>query len=332
MKAFHGCGHDGSFEKLRILKCRPNKSTFARGCRTRARGLACHRRPTPVAHKTGIAGLHSHNFCMTSSLRHTLDFLLYQWLEAETLQQRSRFPTIRVRPSMPCSTPPNASPARSTRRSTGWSIWKSLAPETELDGIAARELPQATYEARRAYAESGLLSAAQDYDIGGMQLPYGRGCGEQLFAAASISIGSNLLTSGNANLLMVHGTDLQKQVFALNEFNGAGQAPCALSEPQAGSPSRMWPRAPCRMVRALRPIRWARATASGGNKMWISSGDHELTENIVHLVLAKIPGPDGKPIPGVKGISAVHRAQEAGGHRRPSDRRAQRRGAGGLNH
>ncbi|MFX7010055.1 acyl-CoA dehydrogenase, partial [Acinetobacter baumannii] len=34
-----------------------------------------------------------------------------------------------------------------------------------------------------------------------------------------------------------------------------------------------------------------------------SAGDHELTENIVHLVLAKIPGPDGKPVPGVKGIS-----------------------------
>jgi butyryl-CoA dehydrogenase len=40
-----------------------------------------------------------------------------------------------------------------------------------------------------------------------------------------------------------------------------------------------------------------------GNKMWISSGEHEMTENIVHLVLAKIPGADGKPLPGVKGIS-----------------------------
>jgi alkylation response protein AidB-like acyl-CoA dehydrogenase len=40
-----------------------------------------------------------------------------------------------------------------------------------------------------------------------------------------------------------------------------------------------------------------------GNKMWISAGEHELTENIVHLVLAKIPGPDGKLVPGTKGIS-----------------------------
>ncbi|KAI1691947.1 3-methylmercaptopropionyl-CoA dehydrogenase [Ditylenchus destructor] len=37
--------------------------------------------------------------------------------------------------------------------------------------------------------------------------------------------------------------------------------------------------------------------------MWISGGEHEITENIVHLVLAKIPGPDGKPLPGTKGIS-----------------------------
>src|SRR5574341_852448 len=40
-----------------------------------------------------------------------------------------------------------------------------------------------------------------------------------------------------------------------------------------------------------------------GTKMWISGGEHELTENIIHLVLAKIPGPDGKLPPGVKGIS-----------------------------
>ena len=40
-----------------------------------------------------------------------------------------------------------------------------------------------------------------------------------------------------------------------------------------------------------------------GNKMWISNGEHELTENIVHLVLAKIPGADGKLVPGTQGIS-----------------------------
>jgi butyryl-CoA dehydrogenase len=92
-------------------------------------------------------------------------------------------------------------------------------------------------------------------------------------------------------------------VFAANEFNGRWTGTMCLSEPQAGS--------------SLSDIA-TRAEADGddfesdplgpryrlrGHKMWISAGDHELTENIVHLVLAKIPGPDGRPVPGVKGIS-----------------------------
>jgi butyryl-CoA dehydrogenase len=120
---------------------------------------------------------------------------------------------------------------------------------------------------------------------------------------ASVSIGSGMLTSGNANLLMVHGTDLQKQVFAANEFNGRFSGTMCLSEPQAGS--------------SLSDVT-TRATPDGadfesdalgaryrlkGNKMWISSGEHELSENILHLVLAKIPDAKGQLVPGVRGIS-----------------------------
>jgi alkylation response protein AidB-like acyl-CoA dehydrogenase len=66
----------------------------------------------------------------------------------------------------------------------------------------------------------------------------------------------------------------------------------ALTEPQAGSSAcRTSPPAPSRSRTA--------ATASSGNKIFISGGDHELRENIVHLVLARIPGAP----PGVKGIS-----------------------------
>ncbi|RKH84096.1 acyl-CoA dehydrogenase, partial [Corallococcus praedator] len=149
-------------------------------------------------------------------------------------------------------------------------------------------LPQATHEARRAYAESGLLSAAQDYDTGGMQLPYTvEAAANSFFAVASISIGSNLLTAGNANLLMVHGTPLQQQVFALNEFNGRWAGTMCLSEPQAGSSlsdvaTRALPDGDGFDSDTLGPRYRLK-----GNKMWISSGDHELTENIVHLVLAK---------------------------------------------
>ncbi len=148
------------------------------------------------------------------------------------------------------------------------------------------------------------MSAAQDHDIGGMQLPYTvEAAANAFFACASVSIGGGMLTVGNANLLMKHGSELQKQVFALNEFNGRFAGTMCLSEPQAGSSlsdvaTRATPDGDDHASDPLGPRYRLK-----GNKMWISTGDHELTENIVHLVLAKIPGPDGKTIAGTKGIS-----------------------------
>jgi butyryl-CoA dehydrogenase len=120
---------------------------------------------------------------------------------------------------------------------------------------------------------------------------------------ASVSMGSGLLTVGNANLLMAHGSELQRQVFALNEFSGRWSGTMCLSEPQAGSSlSDVMTRAtPDGDAYASDPL-GARYRLKG-NKMWISAGDHELTENIIHLVLAKIPDAEGKLIPGVRGIS-----------------------------
>src|SRR5574343_153046 len=238
------------------------------------------------------------------SLRPTVDFLLYQWLDAEELQARERF-ADHSRETFDAVLDTSERIAREKYAPFNRVVdIEEPRTETEPDGTLRVVLPQATYEARRAYAESGLLSAAQDYDIGGMQLPYTvEAAANSFFAAASISIGSNLLTSGNANLLMVHGTDLQKQVFALNEFNGRWSGTMCLSEPQAGSSlsdvaTRAVPDGADFESDPLGPRYRLK-----GNKMWISSGDHELTENIVHLVLAKIPGPDGKLVPGVKGIS-----------------------------
>jgi butyryl-CoA dehydrogenase len=232
-------------------------------------------------------------------LRSTIEFLLYDWLQAESLSSRSRF----------------ADHSRDTFDAVMDTCERiareKYAPfnrvvdtqEPQFDGEKVI-LPQCTYDAREAYAQSGMLSAAQDYDIGGMQLPYTvEAAANCFFAAASISIGSNMLTSGNANAIMAHGTDMQKQVFAVNEFNGRWAGTMALSEPQAGSSlSDISTRAEPDGADFESDALGARYRLKG-NKMWISSGDHELTENIVHLVLAKIPGPDGKTIPGVKGIS-----------------------------
>jgi butyryl-CoA dehydrogenase len=233
------------------------------------------------------------------SLRPTLDFLLYQWLGAESLNQRERF-ADHSRETFDAVFDTCERIAREK-----YAPFNRLVDtqEPQFDGEKVI-LPQATHEAHKAYAGSGMLSAAQDYDEGGMQLPYTiEAAANCFFAMASVSIGSSLLTKGNANLLLVHGTEAQKEVFARNEFSGRFSGTMCLSEPQAGSSlsditTRAVPDGDDFEAEPLGPR--YRLT---GNKMWISAGEHELTENIIHLVLAKIPGPDGKLIPGTRGIS-----------------------------
>ncbi len=232
-------------------------------------------------------------------LRPTLDFLLYDWLHAETLAERPRY-AEHARETFDAVLDTCERIAREK-----YAPFNRLVDteEPRFDGEKVI-LPEATHAAHKAYAESGMLSAAQDLEEGGMQLPYTvEAAANAFFALASVSISSALLTKGNANLLLVHGSEMQKAVFARNEFNGRFSGTMCLSEPQAGSSlsdvaTRAVPDGADFEADPLGPR--YRLT---GNKMWISSGEHELTENIVHLVLAKIPGPDGKPVPGTRGIS-----------------------------
>ena len=233
------------------------------------------------------------------SLRPTVDFLLYEWLHAEKLQERERF-ADHSRETFDAVIDTCERIAREKYAPFNRTV---DTQEPHFDGEKVT-LPQCTHDANKAYAESGMLSAAQDYDIGGMQLPYTvEAAANSFFAVASISMGSGLLTVGNANLLMVHGTEAQQKVFALNEFSGRFSGTMCLSEPQAGSSlsdvaTRAVPDGDGFESDPLGPRYRLK-----GNKMWISAGEHELTENIIHLVLAKIPGPDGKLVPGTKGIS-----------------------------
>ena len=232
-------------------------------------------------------------------MRATLDFYLNHWLDVAALTARPRF----AEHSPETFTQVLDTCERIARDKFAPFNRLVDTEEPRFDGEKVI-LPQATQDAWDAYAESGMLSAAQDHDIGGMQLPYTvESAANAFFAKASISINASLLSVGNANLLMAHGTPLQQQVFALNEFSGRFSGTMCLSEPQAGS--------------SLSDVA-TRATPDGdgfeadplgpryrlkGHKMWISAGEHELTENIIHLVLAKIPGPDGKLVPGTRGIS-----------------------------
>ena len=234
--------------------------------------------------------------------RQTLEFLLYDWLQAEALSARPRF-AEHTRATFDAVLDTCERIAREK-----YAPFNRLV-DTEEPRLAGEKviLPQATHEAYRAYADSGMLSAAQDYDIGGMQLPYTvEAAANSFFALASISINPALLTVGNANLLMAHGSALQQKVFALNEFSGRFAGTMCLSEPQAGSSlSDIATRA---VPDVQGDVPWEQDPLGPryrltGHKMWISAGEHELSENIIHLVLAKIPGPDGKLVPGTQGIS-----------------------------
>ncbi len=233
-------------------------------------------------------------------MRETLDFLLHDWLGTESLTTRERF-AEHSRETVDAVLDTCDKIARDK-----FAPFNRLVDveEPRFDGERVH-LPRATHEALAAYVESGMLAAAQDHAHGGMQLP----CVVEMaancfFSKASVALGGYaMLTNGNANLLMAHGTDTQRRVFAMNEFSGRWFGTMCLSEPQAGSSlsdvaTRAEPDGADHAEDPLGPR--YRLT---GHKMWISGGEHELTENIVHLVLAKIPGPDGKTLPGTKGIS-----------------------------
>ena len=101
------------------------------------------------------------------TLRSTLDFFLYEWLEVERLQERARF-SDHSRETFDAVLDTCEKIAREK-----YAPFNRLVDteEPHFDGEKVI-LPQATHEAHQAYAASGMLSAAQDYEIGGMQLPY----------------------------------------------------------------------------------------------------------------------------------------------------------------
>lgn len=232
--------------------------------------------------------------------RALLDFLLFDWLQAETLTQRDRY-ADHSRETFEAVLDTSERLAR-----------EKFAPHNRLvdieepsfDGERVR-LPAATAEATRAYIESGLLAAGQDAEVGGMQLPYLlEMAANTFFSEASIALSAYaMLSCANANLLMANGSPAQRKAFAQGIWDGRFMGTMCLSEPQAGSgladlTTRALPDGEDHASDPLGPRYRLR-----GNKMWISGGDHELAGNIVHLVLAKIPDGDGKLPPGVKGIS-----------------------------
>ncbi|PKN51135.1 MAG: acyl-CoA dehydrogenase [Deltaproteobacteria bacterium HGW-Deltaproteobacteria-13] len=164
-------------------------------------------------------------------------------------------------------------------------------PATFKDGKV--HAPVCFQEPYRRYCEAGWIGPAVPVELGGQGLPMSvfAACLE-LFGAANYAFQMYPgLTLGAASMIATHGTPEQVQKYALKMFSGEWSGTMCLTEPGAGSD-----------VGASRTS--ARKLPDGtysitGTKCFISSGDHDLTRQIVHPVLARI---EGDP-PGTKGIS-----------------------------
>jgi len=230
--------------------------------------------------------------------RRDLEFMLYEWLDVAALTQTGRYADhSRETFDAVLDTCERIATERFAPHNQ-----KADQNEPHFDGNIV-SLIDDVKPALQAFADAGLIASGNDYSMGGMQLPtVVSQAGLSYFYAANIGTSAYpLLTIGNANLLLAHGNPAQIDTFAKAELEGRYFGTMCLSEPQAGSSlSDICTRADYEGESTFGP-----QYRVAGNKMWISGGDHELSENIVHLVLAKIPGPDGRLIPGVKGISLL---------------------------
>ncbi len=160
-----------------------------------------------------------------------------------------------------------------------------------LDGKVA--MPAATGDALRAFAEAGFFALPFPENVGGLQAPWFLHTAiSGMFTCANVSVANYaFLTIAAANLLNAFGTEQLRKIFLQPMLEGRWFGTMCLSEPQAGS--------------SLADIRTTATEAPGGlyhikgSKMWISGGEQEISKNIVHMVLAKIPGGPA----GTKGIS-----------------------------
>ena len=174
--------------------------------------------------------------------------------------------------------------------------WAPLNRKGDIEGATLTDgavtLPAGFAEAYAAYAEQGWNAIAGPVEFGGQGLPFTLACNvmENLGTANLAFALLPMLTVAAIEALEQYGTQAQKQAWLAKLVGGQWSGTMNLTEPQAGSD-----------VGALRTV--ATPIADGehagryrisGQKIFITWGEHDLTENIVHLVLARLPGaPEG---------------------------------------
>jgi len=154
-------------------------------------------------------------------------------------------------------------------------------------------VPAGFHDAWKKLYEQGWKSISISPEHGGQGAPRVLAAVlEELMSGANVAFNMYPgLTFGAAELLDQHGTPEQRKKYASRLFRGQWAGTMCLSEPQAGSDVGMGKTSAVKQPDGTFKIR--------GTKCWISAGDHDLADNIVHLVLARI---EGAPA-GTKGLS-----------------------------
>lgn len=174
--------------------------------------------------------------------------------------------------------------------------WAPLNRIGDIEGARLEDgrvvLPNGFAEAYRAYVEAGWNGIAAPEDFGGQGLPFSLAvCAMENLGSANLAFSlMPMLTVGAIEALIHHGSDEQRATYLAKLVSGEWSGTMNLTEPQAGSD-----------VGALRTT--ATPITDGpdagkyrisGTKIFITWGEHELTENIVHMLLARTPGaPEG---------------------------------------
>jgi alkylation response protein AidB-like acyl-CoA dehydrogenase len=155
--------------------------------------------------------------------------------------------------------------------------------------------PSGFKEAYRAYCEAGWMGLTAAPEFGGQGLPHVLGV-----ALSEIATSANMafsmypgLSHGAYAAIALHGTEEQKKTYLPKLVSGEWSGTMNLTEPQCGTDLGL--------IRTKAEPQQDGSYRINGTKIFISAGEHDLAENILHLVLARIPGGP----PGIKGISLL---------------------------
>ncbi len=155
------------------------------------------------------------------------------------------------------------------------------------------KFPECLHAPYQAFRDGGWLLMCDSAEVGGLEFPMtlGTAVSEVLYAGSFYLYGAAELSHVGARVIQKYGTDQQKSVYMTRLFSGEWMGSMCLTEPQAGSD-----------VGAIETTAIPNPDGTysiTGTKIFITAGEHDLTDNIINLVLGRIAGDP----PGTKGLS-----------------------------